>query len=142
MAPRRTVVIGSLSDSPGDESRAYRKAGRAALGNADRVVFCGEKASRARKLKNSPEADRVILLYTFSELIEWLDLNLIEDEVVLLKSNSLNHLERAFLVPKYGKFCALDSCKHSPSCFRCKVTRGIEGMRDEAAVNNLLPGGV
>jgi UDP-N-acetylmuramoyl-tripeptide--D-alanyl-D-alanine ligase len=140
--PRKTVVIGSLSDTSGDASRAYRKAGLAALEMADRVVFYGEKAARARKLKNGPEADRVILLHTFAEFMEWLDHNLVKDELVLLKSNSLNHLERVFLFPKYGAFCALDSCKHSPSCFRCKVTQGIEGMRDEAAVYKLLPGGI
>jgi len=131
-APRRTVVIGGLSDLTGDNASAYRKAGRAALEVADRVIFWGEQASRrARKLKNGPEADRVTLIHTFGELIDWLDQNLVEDEVVLLKSSRKNHLERAFLVPKYGAFCAIDDCKRAGNCIRCEVTAGIEGIEDE-----------
>jgi UDP-N-acetylmuramoyl-tripeptide--D-alanyl-D-alanine ligase len=106
-APRRTVIIGSLSDTSGDEGRAYRKAGRAALEMADRVVFWGEKASRARKLKNAPEGDRVTLIQTFGELIDWLEQNLVEDEVVLLKGTSKNTL----MSPNRG------SGRHSASGF-------------------------
>lgn len=132
-APRKTVILGGISDITGDDSGAHRKAGRAALEFADRVVFWGEKASRARKLKNGPEADRVTLLDTFDDLMEWFDLNLIEDEVVLLKSNRKNHLERAFLVPHFGAFCSLDSCNRAASCIGCPKTAGIEGLREAAS---------
>jgi UDP-N-acetylmuramoyl-tripeptide--D-alanyl-D-alanine ligase len=136
-APRRTIIIGNLSDVTGDDGGAYRKAGHAALEMADRVVFWGEKAARARKLKNGPTADRVTLIDTFVELIEWLDQNLVEDEVVLLKAGIKNHLERAFLVPKYGAFCMLDRCTRAGTCIDCKVmTQGIKGFRDEKRANN------
>jgi UDP-N-acetylmuramoyl-tripeptide--D-alanyl-D-alanine ligase len=130
-APRRTVVIGSLSDTVGDDGKNYRKAGRAALEMADRVVFVGEKATRARKFKNSADADRITLIPTFLEFVDWLDENLIKDEVVLLKSSAKSHLERAFLFPRHGAFCALDRCGRARSCITCNVTAGIEGLRDE-----------
>ncbi len=130
-APRRTVVIGNLMNTFGDEGVNYRKAGRAALEMADRVVFVGEKATRARKLKNSADADRITLIPTFLEFADWLDENLIEDEVVLLKSSTKSHLERAFLFPRHGAFCALDRCDRARSCITCNVTAGIEGLRDE-----------
>ncbi|HSF96296.1 MAG TPA: Mur ligase family protein [Thermohalobaculum sp.] len=129
-APRRTVVIGHLSDTAGHDQKSYSRAARAALDVADRVVLVGEKAKYASKLLNGPEADRVTLIPRFVDFIDWLDRNLIEDEVVILKSVSKSHLERAFLFPRFGAFCTLDSCTKGRSCAVCSVTAGIDGLRE------------
>ncbi|HSF96697.1 MAG TPA: Mur ligase family protein, partial [Thermohalobaculum sp.] len=138
-APRRTVVIGTISDVRGDESRLYERAGRSALEVADRVIFAGEKSSRARKLKNGDDADRVMLFPVFLDLVKWLDENLVEDEVVLLKSGT-NHLERLFLFPKYGVYCALDNCTYKGSCIKCEVTNDVAGLRNATKEKILLHG--
>lgn len=139
-APRTTVVIGTISDTTGDDRRNYPKAGLAALRKADRVVFVGEKASSARKLMNTADADRVTLIASFSEFIDWLDENLMKDEVVLLKSSAKSHLERAFLFPQFGRFCPLDRCTQKGSCIKCSVTDSIPEFRDPDQTLYLMNG--
>ncbi|HSF95279.1 MAG TPA: Mur ligase family protein [Thermohalobaculum sp.] len=129
-APRRTLIIGELSDIKSEKSRTYRKVGRAALQAADRVVVCGENATYLRRLKDEPGGDRLTLIHGIADLIDWLDENLIEDEVVLLKSGRKAHLERTFLIPEYGPFCMIERCGKIKSCVRCKKTRGIEGLHE------------
>lgn len=124
---RRTIVLGRISDTSGGASANYRKAGRAALEYADRVVLVGPAALSGRKLKETADGNRIELVPTFVDLVAWLDANLIEDEIVLVKSGKLQHLERLALLPTYGSFCEMHECGRDNTCMRCRITHNIFG---------------
>lgn len=129
-APRRTVILGGMSDTYGSDRQRYSQTGQAALEVADRVVFFGEKSARARRFAAAQEEGKVILLPDVKDLVSWMDKNLMADEVVLLKSSARHHLERAFLVPRIGQFCDLQFCDRSASCLKCKRTKGWDTGKD------------
>jgi len=93
-APRKTCVFGSFSDVPGARSAKYRATAKRALTVADRVIFVGKKATHIRKLLSAETEGRLLTFDTSEQACGFLAQTAINDELVFLKSNNLDHLER------------------------------------------------
>lgn len=119
-APRRTIVLGSFSDNPGTGSSKYRALARDALQYADRVVMVGKHAKYVMKLITRELEKRLIVLDTVEQVSKLLTDTAIEDEVVLVKANGLEHLERVV----HSQFEKLDcwerECRLQMDCAVCE----------------------
>jgi UDP-N-acetylmuramoyl-tripeptide--D-alanyl-D-alanine ligase len=83
-APRRSVLVGTISDHPGAARPHYERVARLALAVADRVVFAGPNAMRVRRL---PEfGSRLHAFEDRKEAAEFLCNDLVADEVVYVKA--------------------------------------------------------
>lgn len=119
-APRRTLVLGTLADYPGDSRRCYRKAVRAALDRVDRLILLRHSASHVGVSAADIAAGRVLLFATVQEIARHVRETMLAGEVILLKgSGRADHLDRIahdFTVPVR---CWLDRCDRGIDCIRC-----------------------
>ncbi|MEZ4600653.1 MAG: Mur ligase family protein [Syntrophotaleaceae bacterium] len=118
-APRKTIVFGSFSDTGGADSRRYRAMARQALEVADRVVFVGDKSAYVRKMLTPELENRLFTIDSMESACRFLAESCVENEVVLLKSNSDIHLERTFCGLKDGFRCWKETCKRKIDCETC-----------------------
>lgn len=91
-APRRTVVLGNFSDYAGAFSPKLRKAVKAALEYADRVVLYRPPHDVTR-LIDTHGASHVLVVDSLDTLKDLLDADVLDGEVVLLKASSVNRLD-------------------------------------------------
>jgi UDP-N-acetylmuramoyl-tripeptide--D-alanyl-D-alanine ligase len=118
-APRKTVVLGSISDIPGADSQKYRIVARKALTLADRVVFIGDNAWYVRKLFCPELEGRLFAFDKLEEAVSMLSADLLPEELVLVKSGSRYHLERLILGVDQPLFCGKDICNFKITCEEC-----------------------
>jgi UDP-N-acetylmuramoyl-tripeptide--D-alanyl-D-alanine ligase len=119
-APRKTVVFGTISDYPGSASSHYKRAARAALEVADRVVFVGAQSSHVSKLRKGELQDRVFAFQTTYQATEFLRQETSPSELILLKgSNSVDHFERIPLAQIETVVCWKQSCRVKRTCLKC-----------------------
>lgn len=120
-APRKTLIFGSFSDTSGSDSPKYRATARTAMAVADRVVFVGKKAQYIRKMM-TPETDgRLFAFDTPEEAAGFLAAHVVEDELVLIKSNCLEHLERLILEQMSRVRCWKEVCSTQSRCDQCEA---------------------
>ena len=123
-APRRTLVLGTLSDYPGDARRAYRKALKHAWDRVDRIVFLRHTPSRVAASAEDVAHGRAVFLRTAKDIAAYLQETAVPGEVILLKGSSgADHLDRiahAFVSP-VG--CWLDKCGRNMNCINCEWMR-------------------
>ena len=121
-APRKTLVFGSFSDTPGSDSHKYRSTARGALGLADRVVFVGKKSNYVRKLFSPETEGRLFAFDSPKEACQMLSETAVADELVLVKSNSLEHLERLIYGQDSELTCWEATCHEKQSCNECEAS--------------------
>lgn len=119
VAPRKTIFLGSFSDTPGSDSNKYRRMARVALDVADRVVFVGGKAGYVKKMQDPSLDGRLFVFESHREACWFLASDMIENELVLLKSNVNSHLERLVCGQYSGFNCWKDSCEKQIDCEEC-----------------------
>ncbi len=119
-APRKTAVFGSFSDTPGSDSPKYRATARFALTVADRVIFVGKKAMYIRKMLSPETEGRLFAFDAPKEAFQMLSETAIQDELVLIKSNSLEHLERLIYGQAKTIRCWKGSCTKQVQCNQCE----------------------
>lgn len=118
-APRKIMLIGTISDYRGSARPKFVTAAKAALAEARIVIFYGPHAERVRRLK--PEyQDRLFTFETFDTLTAFLKATLRQDDLIYIKSSRIDHLERVMLDYKNPISCHLSSCKKFYACNRCK----------------------
>jgi UDP-N-acetylmuramoyl-tripeptide--D-alanyl-D-alanine ligase len=117
-APRKTIVIGQISDYGGDPKKAYSVAARHAASVADRVFMVGPKAGKARfdAANSSCEFAR---FEDLSDLARHLKETAMAGEAILLKSSGNLHLERAALALQTDVNCWAEECGVDSNCFSC-----------------------
>jgi UDP-N-acetylmuramoyl-tripeptide--D-alanyl-D-alanine ligase len=118
-APRKTVVFGSFSDTSGSDSPKYRSAARQALEVADRVIFVGKKAAYIPKIFNSETTGRLFAVEAPDEACRMLSESALRDELILIKSNSREHLERLIYGQDVELKCWKKNCPKLMSCHQC-----------------------
>ncbi|WP_022961414.1 Mur ligase family protein [Halopseudomonas pelagia] len=91
-APRKTIVLGNMSDYAGAFSPKLRKAVKIALAYADRVLVFRPPHEITRLIETYGPS-RVIVLDSLEMLREELEADILEGEVVLLKASSVNRLD-------------------------------------------------
>ncbi len=119
-APRKILVIGTLSDYSLSASKLYPKVARQALEVGDIVIFVGPHAPRAAKAKRESGGQN---LHAFSEIKEaaaFLNSLLQPGDLVLLKgSNKADHLVRLMYDTQSPIHCWLSRCGIQDFCGDC-----------------------
>ena len=126
-APRKTLVLGTFSDTPGSDSDKYRMVAREALSVADRVIFVGSKATHVRKRISPKNASRLFVIESVEESADFLKHDVVQDEVILIKSGNRDHLERLIYGQDAGLTCWKQSCPKMMSCAQCEAS-GLLGF--------------
>jgi UDP-N-acetylmuramyl pentapeptide synthase len=119
-ASRRVVVLGTISDYPGDAGRKYVAIARQAFEVADHVVFIGRHAGSALRAAKGREGASIVAFPRVREaaahLREWLR----PGDLVLLKgSHRADHLARIALARSHDVACWIERCDRQIFCDRC-----------------------
>lgn len=129
-APRRTLVLGTLSDYPGSSRGAYRKALKHAWGRVDRAVFLRHTPAHVGASAEDIACGRAVFLASAREIAAHLEATSIPGEVILLKGSSgADHLDRIaheFVAPVA---CWLDKCGRNMNCVNCEWIRDRTPVR-------------
>jgi UDP-N-acetylmuramyl pentapeptide synthase len=127
-APRKVLVLGSLSDYPGATGKRYPRVAREALAAADRVVFVGPHAASAAKAA-PPGSDALVTLPTVREAAAFLERDLRPGDLVLLKgSDKVDHLGRLVLSRLREVTCWRDRCGRAQVCDLCELLAAPPGL--------------
>lgn len=122
-APRRTIVLGTISDYAGAAGRRYRAAARQALQASDRVIFVGPHSGYVRKLQDE-SLDRLFAFQTVYQASMFLAENSLADELILIKgSPKVDHLERVMLSQLDDVVCWREGCGEEKFCLKCRWYR-------------------
>lgn len=117
-APRRVMVIGTISDYPGASSPKYRAVARQAASAVDQVIFVGPTGHRTNF---DGCGDRVISFETAVEANTYLESFLRAGDLVMLKgSAAADHLQRVVLARDGGHACWLRACGRTRFCAACE----------------------
>jgi UDP-N-acetylmuramoyl-tripeptide--D-alanyl-D-alanine ligase len=119
-AERKIVVMGTISDYPGNATRWYARVAGEALAVADHVVFVGPGATRALRAQRSPSDDALHAFGTVKDAADFLKGFWRPGDLVLVKgSGTADHLARIVLArtervecwaPRCGKRILCDVC--------------------------------
>tara|TARA_E500000305_G_scaffold21563_1_gene16429 strand:- start:13874 stop:15784 length:1911 start_codon:yes stop_codon:yes gene_type:complete len=119
-APRKVMVIGTLSDYSRSASKLYPQVAERALEIADQVIFVGVHAYRATKKATGEQRER---LHGFADLRQtslYLREVLRPGDLVLLKGSSrADHLVRLILDRENPVACWESRCGKSQFCTQC-----------------------
>lgn len=118
-APRKTLCFGSFSDTAGADSDKYRKTAKRALKIADRVVFCGIKAVYIPKMMKPELEGRLFAFEDIEEASRFLQADVVEDELIYLKSSGMEHLERLIMATEKEVKCWKQKCPLLIHCQNC-----------------------
>jgi aminoacyl-tRNA hydrolase len=120
IAPRKIMVIGTLSDYSQSPSKLYPRVAQKALAIADEVIFVGANAYRATRRAHSEQQER---LRGFSELRQaalYLGDILRPGDLVLLKGSSrTDHLVRLIVDREDPIACWEVRCGKAQFCTSC-----------------------
>ena len=123
-APRKTVVIGTVSDTRRSLSARYRSPVKKALGLADRVIMFGATANRSNIDEDDWASGRVVRIEEIGALRDYLEADRIPGEIILLKGSfKVDHLERIALHAQRPVDCWQERCGKVSGCFECKSLR-------------------
>ena len=119
-AVHRRIVLGQLSDTTGSSDSAYRKVYKLARDAADEVIFVGEHAHRHNASQDDIAMGRVRDFRDVREVADYLRDTAVAGELILLKSNSNLHLERAALAQMETVKCWERNCGFKTQCSLCE----------------------
>lgn len=119
-AVRKTLVIGSFSDVPGSDSQKYRQIAKQALEVCDRVVLCGSKAKYIPKMMKPEYEGRLFAIEDIEEASRFLYEDVVENELIYLKSVGIEHLERLLMVDEKEVACWKRHCPLLIYCRDCE----------------------
>ncbi len=119
-AVHKRVVVGQLSDTTGSSRAAYQRAYKLAREVADEVIFVGEHAHRHKAPAEDIKNGKVRAFREVIEAAEYLKDTAVTGELILLKSNSKLHLERAALAQVDTVVCWERKCGFKTFCRNCK----------------------
>jgi UDP-N-acetylmuramyl pentapeptide synthase len=121
-APRKILVLGTISDYPGDSSQKYRAVARQAAQTADRVLFVGRMAHCALRAREPATLDRIAAFDTLFSLDQFLQGFLREGDLVLVKgSATADHLQRLVLSRTGDHQCWRPACGRAIFCSSCAL---------------------
>jgi UDP-N-acetylmuramoyl-tripeptide--D-alanyl-D-alanine ligase len=109
-APRKTLVLGNVSDFAGASSPKYRRAARAAANAGVRVVGVGPNARAILKLAHEFAPGQIVAFETCRGAYDFLVGDCIAGELILLKAAASSHLERLVLNWAKTNRCWKESC--------------------------------
>ena len=114
-APRKRIVLGTISDGSGSD-RLYPRAYRAARAVADQVVFIGEHSHRSKATAEEIADGRFVRFETVQQAADFLKDSAIADEIILVKGAGKLHLERLVMTFFAPVRCWKDICGRRTHC--------------------------
>ena len=118
-APRKTIIVGTISDTSGTRRKSYNFAARAALAVADRVIFTGPQAGGIRtEMDRQPDAP-LHQIEAYNALRTLLADDVVKGEVILIKASGMDHLERLMYEDHGPVACRRERCRLPGSCDGC-----------------------
>lgn len=97
VAPRKTIVFGTIADYAGASRSHYYKVARMALDRADRVIFTAANASRVRRLAAEEFAGRLFVRERPHDVLKMLSEDAVPDEIIYIKATRIDRLSRVFV---------------------------------------------
>ena len=141
-APRKIIVMGTLSDYSGPSTPRYVKVARQALAIADCVVFVGPRAATGLRAKEDGH-DRLFAFPSLMEASKFLSGYLRPGDLVLLKGSiRTDHLERLVLARTGSVECWRTACRRAYFCDKCALLHVASGPgmpTDSSAVARFEP---
>jgi UDP-N-acetylmuramoyl-tripeptide--D-alanyl-D-alanine ligase len=138
-APRKTMVIGTVSDYSGKGGDTHRKVARLALDVADRVIFVGPQAGHVTKLRQGDVTDRLFAFVTGYQASAFLAETALAGELIHVKASITDHLERIMLSQFGSVMCWRERCGVENSCPDCSDYQtsypppfGLEGSKPQS----------
>ncbi len=121
LAPRRTIVLGTISDKRGSISKRYVSTYEAARELAERIVLFGKGASHAKPDQADLQEGRAVFVDDIRALRDLIKETQIPGEIILLKgSGAVDHLERVAMDYQKNINCWSSDCRLAIACFTCK----------------------
>jgi hypothetical protein len=102
VAPRKTVVFGTIADYPGASRHHYYQVARMTLRRADRVFFTGPQAQRVRRLAAGEFAGRLFVVDRPADVLSTLSEDAIADEIIYVKASRVDRLGPLF-IPRHQR---------------------------------------
>jgi UDP-N-acetylmuramoyl-tripeptide--D-alanyl-D-alanine ligase len=115
----KRIVLGHISDYPGNSKSKYRDAYRRAAECADQVIFVGENAHRSQASAEAITSGKFKGFSSVEEAAAYLRETATGRDLILLKGSRNLHLERIALVWDNEVRCWNDHCGLSSSCPGC-----------------------
>lgn len=123
-APRKTMVLGTISDYPGSASGRYRRVARDALEVADRVAFVGPHSGHVRKMQQPETLNKLLTFETSYQASLYLAQHNLPGELIYIKGSiAVDHLERIFLSQLDRVVCWRERCRKGRPCVDCAQYR-------------------
>jgi UDP-N-acetylmuramoyl-tripeptide--D-alanyl-D-alanine ligase len=85
--PRKTIVIGKISDYPGSTTRSYSRAYALARPHCDRIIFFGARPPSLKGVEEDERSGSLLYVDNHEELRDLLRSDALADEVILLKGS-------------------------------------------------------
>ncbi len=108
---RITAVLGSFSDVPGRDRKKYRHVAKYALNIAHRVIFIGPKARYVRDLVAPENEGRLFAFESIEDGSRLLVGTAVPNELILIKSARIDHLERLIYTYEQPIRCWITDCR-------------------------------
>ncbi|MEJ1343658.1 MAG: UDP-N-acetylmuramoyl-tripeptide--D-alanyl-D-alanine ligase [Candidatus Sedimenticola sp. (ex Thyasira tokunagai)] len=121
-APRKTLVLGSFSDSSGGASKKYRSLAKKAVAIADRTVFVGKNAQYVTKMITPELEGRLFVFESVERVNQWLLDSAAKGEIILIKSIRMEHLERLIHGQTHQLQCWKQQCNYTWDCATCEIS--------------------
>jgi UDP-N-acetylmuramoyl-tripeptide--D-alanyl-D-alanine ligase len=115
----KRIVLGHISDYPGNPVAKYRDAYRKAADCADQVIFVGENAHRSKADAQAVASGRFKSFPTVEGVTAYLRETASVGDLVLLKGSRNLHLERIAFAWDHEVKCWNDHCGMSGGCTDC-----------------------
>ena len=120
-AKRKILVLGEMSDNPGNKQTKFCRFINEVLEHTDLVVVAGPTTTKLnRSLRDHP---KVRVCDTIEKASKWLDGYLCEGDLVVLKARIDDHLERVFHNRTFEVTCWRERCGKVISCSGCSSLR-------------------
>ena len=128
-AKRKVLVLGEMSDNPGNKGRKFRRIINSALGSVDVVIIAGPASDQLNEsLRND---SRVEVFQTVREANDFLSGYLQSEDLVVLKGMLADHLERlASSRGEGGVECWRSRCGRNIQCSACDLREAPAGVED------------
>lgn len=118
--PRKTIVIGKLSDYSGAQGSRYRQAYRLARQYAERVIFLGHPELNIKPLEGDEFGTNLVLVEDIVALRRLIADTALAGEVILLKASyKVDRMERIALDYVREVQCWISGCSRACVCFNC-----------------------
>ncbi len=118
-AKRKIIVLGNISDYPGNPKPKYRDAYRNAREAADQVIYVGTAAHRSKASPADRESQRFLMFATPKQVFDHLRSTAGKGEKILLKGSQNLHLERIAFAWDGEVKCWEPECGKRVDCRKC-----------------------